>query len=38
MDEAASNVGAGNGCWILVMAFFMGGFSIIMAALIEGKT
>ena len=36
-DVAASDVGQGNGCWIVIMAILMGPFSIVMAALIEGK-
>ena len=38
MEDAASNVGAGNGCWILVLALFTGGFSVILGGLIEGQT
>ena len=38
MDEAAANVGAGNGCWIIVLALFSGGFSVILGGLIAGKS
>ena len=38
MDDAAVNVGSGNGCWILVLAFLTGGFSVILAGLVAGKT
>ena len=37
MDEAASNVGSENGCWIIWLAFLTGGFHVMLAALIEGK-
>ena len=37
MEEAASNVGAGNGCWIIVLAIFSGGFSVILGGLIAGE-
>ena len=38
MNDAACNVGAGNGIWILVLAILGGGFSVILAGLVAGKT
>ena len=37
MEEAASNVGAGNGLWILILAIIGGGGSVIMGGLVEGR-
>ena len=37
MSDAASNVGAGNGLWILIFAILGGGGSVITAGLVEGK-
>ena len=37
-DGAVSNVGPQIGGWIIALAFFTGGFAIILAALVEGKT
>jgi hypothetical protein len=38
MADAASNVGAGNGTYILVLAIFSGWFSVILGGLIAGKS
>ena len=38
MADAASNVGAGNGMYILVLAIFSGWFSVILGGLIAGKS
>ena len=38
MNDSACNVGAGNGIWILVLAILGGGFSVILAGLVAGKT
>ena len=37
MNDAASNVGAGNGIWILILTFFAGGATVLWGGLIEGK-
>ena len=37
MNDAACNVGAGNGIWILVLSILGGGFSVILAGLVAGK-
>ena len=36
LDEAAVNVGNGNGLWIILMTWLSGGFGVILAALIAG--
>ena len=38
MADAASNVGAGNGMYIVVLAIFSGWFSVILGGLIAGKS
>ena len=38
LDEAAVDVGAGNGLWIVLMTWMAGGFGVITAGLIAGKT
>ena len=38
MEEAACNVGKGNGLWILILAILGGGFSVILGGLVAGKT
>ena len=37
MADAACNVGAGNGTYILVLAIFSGAFSVLLAGLVAGK-
>ena len=37
MNDAAANVGAGNGIWILILAIFGGGGSVLLGGLVEGK-
>ena len=37
LDEAAVDVGAQNGCMVVLMTFLSGGFGVILAALIAGK-
>ena len=38
MDDAACDVGKGNGLWILILAILGGGFSVILGGLVGGKT
>ena len=38
MADAASNVGAGNGMYMVVLAIFSGWFSVILGGLIAGKS
>ena len=37
LDEAAVDVGAGNGCMVVVLTMMSGGFGVILAGLIAGK-
>ena len=38
MDDAAANVGAPNGTMCVVLALFTGAFSVLLNALIAGKS
>ena len=38
MNDAACNVGAGNGTYIVVMALLSGWFSVVLGGLIAGKS
>ena len=38
LDEAAVDVGAVNGMWIVILTWFTGGSGVMIAGLIAGKT